>query len=165
MMFLLARGIAPMAVVAMATLILPGLAAPGHAQDAQAAQQAPQALSFPTGAGILFHQIKSDRTEDFEWMMQRLHEALTKSEDPKHQSMAGSMRVFKNTDPLPTGNIMYVVLVNPAVADGDYSMTSLLNLVYKTFPEEQQEIYKRVSGAFGGATNRLNLQAVGPFGK
>jgi hypothetical protein len=51
------------------------------------------------------------------------------------------------------------------VPEADYSMTNLLNLVYKAFPDQQQEIFKRVSGAFGGATNRINLQPIADFAK
>ena len=100
---------------------------------------------------MLFHQIKADRTADFEWVMERLKEAMAKSENPVHKQQAAGFKVYKNPDALPqTGNIMYVVVVNPTVPDADYSMTALLNLVYKAFPEQQQDIFKRVSGAFGG---------------
>lgn len=131
-----------------------------------AAPQPPPPVSFTTGAGILFHQIKSDRTADFEWIMEKLKAALLKSEDAVHKQQAAGFKVFKNVDPLPqTGNIMYVVLINPTVPAADYNMISLLNLVYKAFPEEQQDIYKRVQGAFGGGVNRLNLEPVADFGK
>jgi hypothetical protein len=153
-------------------------AAPGFAQaaapaapaqpaaQAPAAGAAPAALTFSTPAGLLFHQIKGDRTADFEWVMERLKEALAKSDNPVHKQQAAGLKVFKNPDALPqTGNIMYVMVVTPTVTDADYSMTTLLNLVYKAFPEQQQEIFKRVSGAFGGGTNRVNLQPIADFSK
>lgn len=156
------------AVTAALALTL-SLAAPALAQEAQPAQpaapQTPPALTFATGAGILFHQIKADRTADFEWVMERLKEAMAKAEDEKVKQQATGFRVFKNTDALPSGNIMYVVMVNPTVPEADYSMTNLLNLVYEAFPDQQQEIFKRVSGAFGGATNRINLQPIADFAK
>jgi hypothetical protein len=148
-------------------------AAPGFAQAAAPAQPeqaqapaAPPALTFGTPAGLLFHQIKGDRTADFEWVVERLKEALLKSDNPVHKQQAAGLKVFKNPDALPqTGNIMYVMVVSPVVPDADYSMTTLLNLVYKAFPDQQQEIFKRVSGAFGGGTNRVNLQPVADFSK
>jgi hypothetical protein len=143
-------------------------AAVASAQEAQpaAAPQTPPAVTFATPAGLLFHQIKADRTADFEWVMERLKEAMLKSENPVHKQQAAGFKVFKNPDALPqTGNIMYVVVVGPAVPEADYSMTSLLNLVYKAFPDQQQDIFKRVSGAFGGATNRINLQPIADFSK
>jgi hypothetical protein len=163
--------------VAAASLLVLLSATPGFAQAAApaapaqpAAQapaaQAPPAVTFSTPAGLLFHQIKADRTADFEWVMERLKEAMSKAEDPVQKQQAGGFHVYKNPDALPqTGNIMYVVVVNPAVKDADYSMTALLNIVYKAFPDQQQEIFKRVSGAFGGGTNRVNLQPIADFAK
>jgi hypothetical protein len=44
-------------------------------------------------------------------------------------------------------------------------MQNLLKLLYAAFPEEQQEIYKRVAGAFGGPTSRVNLTLANDFSK
>lgn len=165
---LVRRAVTTAAVVGVVTVV-PAAAQQPAAQEAQpqaAAPQTPPAVTFTTGAGILFHQIKSDRTADFEWVMGKLKEALLKSEDPIHKQQAAGFKVYKNVDPLPqTGNIMYVVLIHPTVPQADYNMITLLNLVYKAFPEEQQEIYKRVQGAFGGGVNRLNVEPVADFSK
>jgi hypothetical protein len=159
------RAVTTAAVLALVSAV-PALAQEAQAPAAQqAAPQAPPAVTFTTPAGVLFHQIKADRTADFEWVMERLKEALLKSENPQHKQQAAGFKVYKNTDALPTGNIMYLVLISPTVPEADYSMTGLLNLVYKAFPDQQQEIFKRVSGAFGGGTNRLNLQPVSDFSK
>jgi hypothetical protein len=163
--------------LAAASLLVLLSAAPGFAQAAaapaapaapaaQAPAAAPPAVTFSTPAGLLFHQIKADRTADFEWVMERLKEAMAKSENPVHKQQAAGFRVYKNPDAMPqSGNVMYVVVVTPTVPDADYSMTTLLNMVYKAFPEQQQDIFKRVSGAFGGATSRVNLQPVADFAK
>ena len=89
-------------------------AAPGFAQAAapaapaqpasagcRAAAAAPAALTFSTPAGLLFHQIKGDRTADFEWVVERLKEALAKSDNPVHKQQAAGLKVFKNPDALP----------------------------------------------------------------
>ena len=136
------------------------------AQEAPAAQPAaPPALLLNSGAGVMFHQIKADRTEDFDWIMGRLKTAMQKSAEPKHVEMAKGIQVYKSTDAPANGNVTYVVMVNPAVKDSDYSMQTLLKLLYAAFPEEQQEIYKRVSGAFGGGTSRVNLTLATDFSK
>jgi hypothetical protein len=162
-----ARQAATAVVVLTLMSATPVLAQQAAAPAAQpAAQPAPQALTFATGAGLLFHQIKADRAADFEWVMERLKEAMSKSEDAKVKEQASGFKVFKTAaDAVSPGNITFVVVVNPATAEADYSMTNLLNLVYKAFPDQQQEIFKRVSGAFGGATNRINLQPVSDFSK
>ncbi len=165
----LVRRAATTAAVLGVMTVVPAAVQQAAAQEAQpqaAATQAPPPVTFTTNAGILFHQIKADRTADFEWVMGKLKEALLKSEDATQKKQASGFKVYKNVDPLPqTGNIMYVVLVDPTVPDADYNMITLLNLVYKAFPEEQQEIYKRVQGAFGGGVNRLNVDLIADFGK
>lgn len=143
-------------------------AQPQAAQPAQPAAQpaAPPAVNFTSPAGILIHQIKGDRTADFEWLVGKMKDALLKSEDPLVKQAAPGFKVFKNVEPLPqTGNILYVILVSPTVASADYNMITLLNIVYKAFPDEQQEIYKRVQGAFGGGVTRWNLEPIADFAK
>ncbi len=39
-------------------------------------------------------------------------------------------------------------------------MSCLLKTLYDVFRAEQQEVYDRVSRAFGGLTNRVNLQPI-----
>lgn len=144
----------------------PALVPPAAAQEQAAAAQAPPAVTFNTPAGILIHQIKGDRTADFEWLVGKMKEALTTSEDATYKQQAAAFKVFKNVDPLPqTGNILYVMLVSPTVPEADYNMVTLLNIVYKAFPEEQQEIYKRVQGAFGGGATMWKLEPIADFGK
>lgn len=131
------------------------------------AQEAPAApaLTLNSGAGVMFHQIKADRTEDFDWIMGKLKTAMQKSAEAQHVEMAKGIKVYKSTDAPANGNVTYVVMVDPAVKDADYSMQTLLKMLYAAFPEEQQEIYKRVSGAFGGGTSRVNLALATDFAK
>lgn len=151
--------------------VVPAAVPQAAAQEPQpaaqpAAPQAPPAVNFTTPAGILIHQIKGDRTADFDWLVGKMKEALLKSEDAVVKQQAAGFKVYKNVDALPqTGNIMYVILVHPSVAGADYNMITLLNIVYKAFPEEQQEIYKRVQGAFGGGVTRWNLEPISDFAK
>ncbi|MCL4846565.1 MAG: hypothetical protein KJ066_08525 [Acidobacteria bacterium] len=158
--------VAPLAavVLGLALSASPALAQEEPAQE-QPAQPQVQALTMSSGAGVLFHQIKADRTDDFNWVMNRLKEALHKSEDPSHQQQAAGIKVFKSTDPPQNGNVTYMVLINPTVKDADYGMQGLLMLLYKAFPEEQQEIFTKVNGTFGGPTSRVNLDQVADFSK
>jgi hypothetical protein len=159
-------------VVAAALLVGSSAQAQEAAQPAAQpqAQQAPApapAMTLDAGAGMFFHQIKSDRTADFEWVIERIKEAMLKSEDATRKQQAGGIQVLKSTDPVPNStNVMYVMMINPAVKGADYSMQSMLKMLYDTVPpEEQQNIFKRVSGAFGGPTNRVNLQPIADFAK
>jgi hypothetical protein len=153
--------------VLSASLLVLAAAVQAQEPTQPAAQQPPApAMTMDSGAGMLFHMIKPDRTADFEWVMGKMKEAMLKAEDPVRKQQAAGISVLKSTDPVPNSpNVMYVVLINPAVQGADYSMQGLLKMLYEAFPEEQQEIYKRVSGAFGGPTNRVNLQPVSDFSK
>lgn len=160
------RSVVAAAVGAAALFVVGPAVAQEAAQQAQPAAPAPQAMTLDSGAGIFFHQIKADRTEDFEWVMGKLKEAFQKSEDPLRKQQAAGISVLRSTDPVPNSpNVMFVVVVNQAVKDADYSMQALLKMLYEAFPAEQQEVYKRVSGAFGGPTNRLNLKPISDFSK
>jgi hypothetical protein len=137
------------------------------AQEAPAAQpQAPPALTLTSDVAVLIHQIKADRTADFDWVMDKVKAAMLKSTEPQHTAMAKGIQIYRSADAPPAGgNVTYIVLVNPTVKEADYSMQNLLKLLYAAFPEEQQEIYKRVAGAFGGPTSRVNLTLANDFAK
>ena len=140
------------------------------AQEAPAAQpaqpQAPPALTLTSDVAVLIHQIKADRTADFDWVMDKVKAAMLKSAEPQHAAMAKGIQIYRSADAPPAGgNVTYIVLVNPTVKEADYSMQNLLKLLYAAFPEEQQEIYKRVAGAFGGPTSRVNLTLANDFAK
>ena len=169
------RGVTCVAVAATVAMSA-GLAAAGDeqapAQPAPAAQAAPAAqpappaaVNFPTAAGIMYHVIKADRAQDYEWLMGRLKDALAKSEDPVIKQQAAGFKVFKNVEPMKdSGNIMYVVLINPTVPSADYNMVTLLNMMYKAFPDQQAEMYKRFQGTFAGGS-RVNLDLITDFSK
>lgn len=142
------------------------LASAAFAQEAAAPAQQPTALTLDSGAGLVFHQIKPERTEDFEWLVGKIKEAFMKSEDAAKKQQAGGIQVLRSMDANASNpNVMYVVLVNPAVQGADYSMQTLIKMVYDAFPAEQQDIFKRVQGAFGGGTSRVNLKPVADFAK
>jgi hypothetical protein len=134
------------------------------AAAAPAAPPAAPAVTLQSGAGMFFLMIKPDRTADFEWLVGRIKEAMLKSEDGTVKQQAQGIRVLRSMDPVPNSdNVMYVMMANPAVSGADYSIQTLITMLYKAFPEEQQDIYKRVQGAFGGSTNLVNLKPVVDF--
>lgn len=141
------------------------LASASFAQEAAASQQA-TALTLDSGAGIVFHQIKPERTEDFEWLVAKIKDAFAKTEDAAKKQQGTGIQVLRSMDANPNNpNVMYVVLVNPSVQGADYSMQALIKMVYDAFPTEQQDIFKRVQGAFGGGASRVNLKPVADFSK
>ena len=127
------------------------------AQQAPAAAPAPQARVFTGDVGLMFNQIKPDKTADFEMIIGKLKEALAKSDDPVHKQMAQGWRVIKNPEPIQGGNYLYVFLIDPVVKDADYTVSRVLA---KAFPAEVQELFKVYSACFAGGVTLQNYTTV-----
>ena len=127
------------------------------AQQAPAAAPAPQARVFTGDVGLMFNQIKPDKTADFEMIIGKLKEALAKSDDPVHKQMAQGWRVIKNPEPIQGGNYLYVFLIDPVVKDADYTVSRVLA---KAFPVEVQELFKVYSACFAGGVTLQNYTTV-----
>jgi hypothetical protein len=151
-------GIALM-LIAVVVLTSAGLAyaQAAPAQQAPAAAPAPQARVFTGDVGLMFNQIKPDKTADFEMVIGKLKEALAKSEDPVHKQMAQGWRVIKNPEPIQGGNYLYVFLVDPVVKDADYTVSRVLA---KAFPAEVQELFKVYSACFAGGVTLQNYTTI-----
>jgi hypothetical protein len=151
-----------LAALAIASAPVFAQAAPAAPAAPAQAAPAPQARVFTGDAGIMFNVIKADKTADFEMVIGKLKEALTKSENPVRKQQAAGWRVFKQTEPLPNGNILYVFFIDPAVKDADYTVSRILAEV---FPAEVQELFKVYSGAFAGGVTLSNYTVVSDLGK
>jgi hypothetical protein len=133
-----------------------------QAQPTQPAQgQASAGRVFGSDAGMIFNQIKPDKTADFEMVIDRLREALQKSENPVRRQQAAGWRVFKSVEPGPNGSVLYVFWVNPAVKGEDYTVSKILA---EAFPQEAQQLYQTYVGAYAGGQNLVNLQLVATLG-
>lgn len=142
----------------LATLIAASGARAQESQPAQPAQAQAPAVTFALDGGLVFWQIKPDKTADFEYVMGKLKEALHKSEDPARKQLATGWRVYKVQEPAPGGNVYYLFLIEPAVKGADYSSAAMLKILYDTFPSEAQDLYKKLTEASAGGRNVLNLQ-------
>jgi hypothetical protein len=77
-------------------------------------------------SGVVLNFISREKTADFELTMVRLKEALLSSPDPTRRRQAQSWNVYKNTDPGPSGTVVYAYTMDPAVASADYSVGPIL---------------------------------------
>ena len=133
------------------------------AAPAGQAAQAPQTRTFPSDGGMILNFIKPDKTADFELVVGKLKEALTKSEKPERKDQAKSWKVFKSPDPAAGGNVLYVFVIDPAVKGADYSVA---NILAEAFPAaEVNELYKQYAGAYAQGQNIVNLSLVSDLGK
>lgn len=124
----------------------------------------PASRKFTSDSGVMFSVIKPDKTADFEAVLARVKEALAKSQDPKRKQQALSWRVLKGLEAGPGGNVVYLWLLDPAVKDEDYSITTILA---EAFPNEAQDLWAKYTACFVSGQVMLNLQQVlnmGPAG-
>jgi hypothetical protein len=115
----------------------------------------PTSRRFTSDAGIIFSVIKADKTADFEAIMARVKEALSKSSDAKRKQMALSWRVYKGLEPAQGGNVVYVWFLDPPVRDVDYTVTEILK---EAFPNEAQDLWAKYVACFVSGQTMLNLE-------
>jgi hypothetical protein len=90
--------------------------------------------------------IKADRTADFEFYLNKVKEALSKSEKPERKQQAAGWIVFRSSEPVQ-GNVAYVMRIDPIVKGAEYDLTSI---IAEVFPTEVQEIFPKYRDAFAG---------------
>ena len=126
------------------------------------AQTPPTTRTFAPDAGMILNFIKPDKTADFEAVMAKVKEGLTKSTKPERNAQAKSWKVFKSPDPAGE-NVLYVFILDPAVKDADYTIS---NILAESFPPaEVNELYKKYAEAYGTGQQPVNLALVNDFSK
>ena len=107
-------------------------------------------------------------TSDYERVIRRLAAALEQTEDAERREQAAGWRVYRAEEPGLNGSVLYISMIDPAVADGtrDYTVSQILN---EAFPEEIQELYEAYLGAFlpeqrPSGQILVNLELVESFG-
>lgn len=126
------------------------LAVPGRAQ-------APATRQFNSDAGLVLNYVKPDKTADFEASIQKLKEALAKSEKPDRKQQAAGWKVFKAVEPGPNGSVLYVFMIDPSVKQADYTVGAILQ---EGFPAEIQALFKAYSESYAGGQIPINLTLV-----
>ena len=148
-------------VLAGALVMLPAFSQ-GHAGAQEAAQQqAAPKLTFEGDTALWTVAIKPDKTADFEKIIAKLHEGLSKSDKPERKQQAAGWKVMKLAKPLPDGNVAYVHIINPVVPGADYTVMQAL---YDMFPEERQTLYEMYRGAFAANLSLAVGNMVAPGG-
>jgi hypothetical protein len=133
----------------------------GHAQAAaQPAGQAQPAAKnpyvFAADGALLLNFIKPDKVADFDMIIGKLKEALSKSEKPERKEQAKSWKIFKASETGAGGAVIYVSVIYPAVKGADYTVSTVLTEGFAAV--EANELLKKYSEAFGTpAGNLLNL--------
>lgn len=138
--------------------------APADAQaatPAAAAAPAVQALHFTSPAGALLMSVLPAKTADFESLIDLYKQALAASTDEAAKARASGLRVYRAAEPVPGGaNVLYVLLVDPAAADADYSWQAVLTTIVTAFPDKQQDVFEKGTSVHAGPMNKLTLTPV-----
>jgi hypothetical protein len=117
---------------------------------------------FASDAGMVLNFIKPDKTADFESVMQKLKDALQKSEKPERKQQAASWKVFRSPEAAQGGNALYVFVIDPAVKGADYTVSNILAEAYE--PAELNELYKTYAGSYASGQNIVNLTLIAALG-
>lgn len=155
-----AAGLAAAAAIgALLALGAPAATASGQAAD----DPPPPERTFDAPAGMILNYVQAGSTSDYERVMRRLAAALEQTEDAERREQAVGWRVYRAEEPGLNGSVLYVSMIDPAVADADYSVSQILN---EAVPEEVQELYEAYIGAFlpGSGQILVNLELVESFG-
>jgi len=141
--FALALAFVPAAAFAQATTTTAqppaGQQPPAAAQPAAPAAAAAPKVGFTAPAGLLLVQVKPDQTSAFEEMMGKIQTGVANATDPAVKAQAGSWHYYKASEPA-AGNVMYIVVVNPAKPDTEYQFLEVLN---KTLTDDQKPTRRR----------------------
>jgi hypothetical protein len=132
--------------LAGAMLVLPAFAQPALAQA--------QKFTIDGEVAVLSVSVSAAKTADYEQVLNKLKEVLSKSEAPEAKQQAAGWQIVKALKPMPDGNIIYMHIIKP-VAGADYSVLQSIYAVVKD-PTEQKALYDLYVGA--GAKN-LSLVA------
>jgi hypothetical protein len=132
-------------------------ALPARAQDAATPKRV-----FGSDAGLVLNFIKPDKTADFEAVMQKLKQALQKSDKPERKQQAQSWKVFKSPDPAANNTVLYVFVIDPAVPNADYTVSTILA---EGFPDQVQQLYQEYADAYASGQNFVNLKLVTDMSK
>ena len=134
--------------VAVAAVMFVG-AAVAQAQEPAAAQPATPAapvLTLEGDVALITILIKPDKTADFELVLNKLKEALAKSEKPERKEQAAGWKVFKSTQ-MAQGNAVYIMRIDPVVKGQEYDIS---RLIAEVFPVEVQDLFQKYKDAFAG---------------
>ena len=107
---------------------------PAVAQEAQKPTFAVQG-----DVGLIFLYVKAEKAADFEALMAKLKDAMSKAEAPEVKQQIAGLKVLKAPNgPAPAGAVLYMLLADPAVKNVEYWF---LPILYKAYPAEAKALY------------------------
>ena len=120
-----------------------------------------QPPTFTTPAGLVLNYVKSNRTGDFELVMDFVRRALQASADEVRQAQGAGWSLFRVAAMVDDDTVLYVWIVSPAVSQAAYSIEDILR---EGFPARADELYGAYEASMSdGGQIVLDLNPIGDF--
>ena len=126
--------------IALAGLTLAGAAV------ASAQEPAKPVLTLEGDATVMIVLIKPDKTADFESVIAKYKDALSKSDKPARKAQLAGLKIYKSPTAMG-GNTAYILSVDPVVKGEEYDITRVINEV---FPSEVTDMFNKYKEAYAG---------------
>lgn len=110
---------------------------------ATAAPAVPVDYVFPTGAGLLIFHVDPTKVADFDAIVTRIKDALSKAETATRKLQAANWLIYKSAEK-PGETAVYLFLFDPAVASANYDP---LLMLAEILPADVQRIYELMKTA------------------
>lgn len=149
----------PESVPATAPVPVPGpvVPTPLPAVAATTVPTSPAARVFASEAGIILNPIKPAQATAFESVIQKLKEALARSDDAVRRQQANGWKVYRAAETAPDGTMYYLFVIDPVVKGADYTIAKVL---YEAYPTQVDALLKQFLGSYAGGQTMLNLTVV-----
>jgi len=98
---------------------------------------------FPTGSGLLIFHVDPLKVADFDAIVARIKDALSKADTPTRKLQASNWLIYKSAEK-PGESTVYLFLFDPAVAGANYDP---LLVLAEILPAEVQRIYEQMKTA------------------
>jgi hypothetical protein len=140
---------APVRPLVLIAVVLSTFVSPSFAQTA---------ARLKTGAGIVIYPVHSDKTQEFEALIDRVGQIVQRSDNPVRRQQARGWRVFRAKEPGPAGSVLYMFMLDPVVKLADYDVVKAMTEELPT--EEADQFNRKWTGCLAGPHTVLDLQLV-----
>ena len=106
---------------------------------------------------MVLHAVKAGSTGDYELAILALKDALAKAEDADTQKLAAGWRIYKAAETDAKSSVIYVHMIDPAVAGVDYRPSLWLDKLLAGAPVDLLSKYR---DAFATPPAKLSLTEV-----
>ena len=113
---------------------------------ASAQEPAKPVLTLDGDAAVIIVLIKPDKAADFETVIAKYREAMSKGDNAKRKEQLAGIKVFKSPTAMG-GNTAFIISVDPIVKGEEYDIT---RVIHEVFPSESTDMFNKYKEAFAG---------------